>query len=470
LSKARLFFLLLAALLVAAHLCHVAILWAEETLPLAAAQQMHDGKVLYRDIWFDKPPGTPALYRLLGARDGWPLRLAGALYALLACWIVWGFARDLWSEREGFWAAGLLGFFLIFDFPATVIPLASDLMMVAPHLAAVWLAWKRRPFWAGAVAGVAFLISPKGVFVLAVSVVWDPAGALLMSAGFAAVTGVAAGCLLGGGAWSAYWEEVWKWGRVYAGATFVDAPVRNGLVRTLDWMGFHAGIVMAAGYGAREEMPARMPAPRWGWVAWSAISFVGVAAGLRFFPRYYLQILPVLVLLAARGFTQLGRKRALAAALLLLIPAARFGPTYLSALRDHTWRDTAMDRDSRAAAALTRQMAEPSDTLFVWGYRPEIYVYTRLPAATRFLDSQPLTGVPADRHLTESTPVETDGPRERRAELAATRPTFVLDGLGVYNPRLAIANYPDLRPWFGNYREVGRTGQTVIYRRVADSQ
>jgi len=110
-------------------------------------------------------------------------------------------------------------------------------------------------------------------------------------------------------------------------------------------------------------------------------------------------------------------------------------------------------------------MAKPGDTLFVWGYRPEDYVYTRLPAATMYLDAQPLTGVPADRHLTQSAPVETEAPRNRRAELARSAPTFILDGLGLYNPRLAIANYPDLRAWLGNYREAGRTGGTVIYRR-----
>ena len=162
-SKSRLFFLLLFALLVAARLCHVEILWAEETLPLAAAQQMRAGKVLYRDIWFDKPPLAPVLYTRAGRRArGGLLRLAGALYALLCCWIAYGFARDLWGGREGLWAAGLLGFFLIFDFPSSVIPLAADLLMLAPHLAAVWMAWKRRPLWAGALAGVAFAGESQG--------------------------------------------------------------------------------------------------------------------------------------------------------------------------------------------------------------------------------------------------------------------------------------------------------------------
>jgi hypothetical protein len=224
-------------------------------------------------------------------------------------------------------------------------------------------------------------------------------------------------------------------------------------------MGFHAALAVAGVYLlARREGSLR-------WIGWIVISFIGVAAGWRFFPRYYFLLLPVMVLMAARGFTLLGPKRALAAAALLLIPLARFGPPYLTALRGAEWRDTAMDRDSRAAAALTLHVAQPGDTLFVWGYRPEIYVYTELPAATMFLDSQPLTGVPADRHLTQSEPVETEVARARRDALARSQPTFVVDGLSAYNPRLAIANYPELREWFANYVAVARTTQTVIYRR-----
>ena len=46
-------------------------------------------------------------------------------------------------------------------------------------------------------------------------------------------------------------------------------------------------------------------------LVWLAISLAGVAAGMRFFPRYYFQFLPVVVLLAARGFADLeGRRRA----------------------------------------------------------------------------------------------------------------------------------------------------------------
>src|SRR5271165_1150624 len=115
-AKPKFVFALLFIALVAARMCHVHVLWAEETLPLAAAQQMRAGAVLYRDIWFDKPPLAPLLYTAFGD-PAWALRLTGALYAWLCCALAFGFARDLWGEREGLWAAGLLGFFLIFDFP-----------------------------------------------------------------------------------------------------------------------------------------------------------------------------------------------------------------------------------------------------------------------------------------------------------------------------------------------------------------
>jgi len=478
-------------------MCHSGLLWEGDAYPLAGAEQLLHGKALYRDIWFDKPPLLPLAYLLFGALPGWPLRLAGACHSLLACWIAYAFGRELWSEREGRWAAGLLGFSLCFDFPAAAIPVASDLLMLAPHLAAVWLA-SRRPFWSGALAAVAFWINPKGALVAAVCLLWNPAGVAAMAAGFAAVSAAMLVWLASTGALAPYWDQVWRWGRLYAARPFEDAPLRNGVLRTLGWAGFHAAIVMAAAWcwikgglsasqetGNRSRTVAaqnayrsrdRQGAVAWvviiqsrtaRWIAWLVISLAGVAAGMRFFPRYYFLLLPVVVMMAARGFTLLKSRARFAVCLLLLIPVVRFAPAYLAAARGGDWRDTAMDRDSRAAAALVRAMAKPGDTLFVWGYRPEDYVYTCLPAATRFLDAQPLTGVPADRHLTQSTPVETEAPRERRAKLARSAPTFILDGLGLYNPRLTIGNYPDLRAWLGNYREVGRTGGTVIYQREA---
>jgi hypothetical protein len=461
----RLFFLTLFALILAARLCHLDILWAEETLPLAAAGQMaHYGKALYHDIWFDKPPLLAWIYLAWGARDGWLLRLAGALYALLACWIAWRFALDLWGRREALWSASLLAFYLVFDIPSAVTPLAADLLMLAPHLAAVWLAWRGRAFWSGVLAGIAFLVNSKGIFVLAACALWNLRALPWLVAGFAIPNALALVLLWSQGALGAYYEQVWKWGRLYAAASL--SPWTNGLLRTAHWLGFHAAIVIGALWFWWRDPKA----DRARWTAWVVLSLAAVAAGWRFFPRYYFQLLPLAVLAGARGFVLLGRRRAMAVAALLLVPLVRFGPRYALLARDLIagrpphWTDVAMDLDSRRAAQLARQWSAPGDTLFVWGFRPELYVYSGLAAATQYLDCQPLTGVPADRHLTEWQPVDRESARARRADLAHTRPALIMDGLGPFNPHLAIAAYADLRPWLAQYREVARTNLTVIYR------
>jgi hypothetical protein len=459
--KSKPFFVTLFALVAALRLCHVPILWTEENLPMAAAQQMLYGKTLYRDAWFDKPLLIAAFYVPFDARPGWPSRLAGALYVLLVCWIAYRFACNFWSPVEGFWAASLMGFFLIFDLPSAVIPVASDLLMLAPHLAAVWLAWKRKPFWSGALAAVAFWVSPKGLFVAAACAIWNPAGILLLAAGFASVSAAALAWLWAAGALAAYWEQVWRWGLLYAGAPLTAHPIRDGLVRTANWAGFHFALVIAAVVFLWRVRRAQ----KFQWIAWCALCLIGVAAGLRFFPRYYFLLLAPVVMMASRGFASLGTRRALVM-LLLLVPLIRFGPRYARlAAGDMDWTDTLMDRDSRQAAALIQKAASDGDTLFVWGYRPELYIYTRLPAGTRFLDCQPLTGVPADRHLREATPLESGAASARRVELARTSPTFVADGLGAYNPQLEITRYAELHKWFAAYHEVARTAYTVIYKR-----
>ena len=83
-------------------MCHVHILWEGDSYPLAAAQEMLRGHELYLGLWFDKPPLLPVVYLLWGASAGWPLRLADALYALLACWMAYRFARVIALAASGF--------------------------------------------------------------------------------------------------------------------------------------------------------------------------------------------------------------------------------------------------------------------------------------------------------------------------------------------------------------------------------
>jgi len=462
-----LFFSGLFALLLAAHLCHSGVLWAEEDLPLAAALQMGHGSVLYRDIWFDKPPLVPAVYLLWGAGIGPVLRIAGAIYAMIACLLAYAFAAGVWTRREGYWAAALLGFFLTFDTHSAVLPLAADMLLLVPHLAAVLLAVRKQAFWSGVAAGIGFLCNAKGVFVLAACAVFAWPQAIPLLAGFLVPNLAALGWLAGTGSLAPYIAQVWRWPAQYAASPIVADPVWNGLVRTLNWLGFHAILAIGAVF-------FWLRGKAWKYLAWAAIGYAGVALGWRFFPRYFFLLLPALTIAAARGLTLMrGRTAAALALVALAVPLARFGPRYAMLANDllhgrqSAWNDLALDRDSRAASRIALANAPAGASLYVWGYRPEDYVYTGLRPATKFLDSQALTGVPADRHLTQSAVVLTAGTHEARLELARAHPDILIDGLGLYNPALAMDRYPELRPWLMQYREVARTAGSVIYVRAA---
>jgi hypothetical protein len=452
---------LIAVLAAAARLCHVSVLWADDNLPLAAAMEVARGKTLYRDIWFDKPPLVAWLDLLWGARAGVLLRLAGAAYTVACAAAAWKFAQAKWGDREGVLGACFAAFFLTFGVPSAVIPLASDMLLVLPHILAVYFAWRGRAFWSGVAAGIGLLCSSKAVFVLGACALWQWRQMPMLLLGFAAPNAIALGWMMLQGSAAEYYRQVWQWGGMYASDTFIADPLVEGWKRTANWAGFQAALVLGAAVAWARERQWRM------WI-WAALSLAGVILGLRFFPRYYFLLLPPMIIAAARGWSLLvPRNRSLTVAVLLVllaVPLVRFGPAYITLARGGTFSDLSADRDSREAAARLRELSHPGDTLFVWGFRPDIFIDSDLPAGTRFLESQPISGVLADRHLFSNVPSGAAFTPPNRAELLAARPTWVVDGLGPYNPAMALARQPELAAWFGQYAEVTRTGFSILYR------
>jgi len=443
----------LSGVLLASRLAHVNILWADEDYHLAAAFQVLQGKMLYRDLWYDKPPLTALLLTLFGAFAGWPLRLVATALAVGCCVAAYRFATAVWGQREGFAAAGLLAFFQIFYFPNAVLTLEPDTLLVLPHILAVYWAWKRRGLAAGMAAGVGFLLHPKGAFILLACFVFAPGEWLRLGAGFLLPNVVAAGWLVMQGAWPGYVDQVWKWGLLYAGAPPVE-PVIDKWLRLAGWFGFHAALVIGA------VAQWRTGGDRRRWVLWCAVALIAASLGWRFSPRYLNFLLPPLVMCAAAGLGNRSLWSRLGVGLVvvaLVIPAVRFGPRSITLAAEnfagapHSWADVRMDQESRVGAAVIRGIKQPGDTIFVWGYRPDVVVYTRLPVAGRLWDSQPVTGVPADRHLGNATPLDAEEAARNRMELSRMAPTILVDGLSAYNPQLDIRNFSDLAEWFARY-------------------
>ncbi len=259
-------------------------------------------------------------------------------------------------------------------------------------------------------------------------------------------------------------------------------------------------------------------------LAWLAASYAGLAVGGRFFGHYFFQIMPALCLTGAGGIigldrwlrarelragSWLTRRRALAIlALGLAITLARFhGRTVTLAadwLREGkseataSWFHERLNREERLAAAAAREYSGdidllgpeslreagdaaggPEGYLFVWGYRPEVYYWSGLLPASRYLSSQPLTGVPADVHYfggEQRALLDAGLTAEARAELVSDlelhMPKYVIDELGFFNAELSIEDYPELREFMKRYKKLGATGRFLIYRMkdpVADS-
>lgn len=124
------------------------------------------------------------------------------------------------------------------------------------------------------------------------------------------------------------------------------------------------------------------------WVLWQG---VGCFPGLRFFWHYFLLLVPPLALLAAgplesqwrdasRKFRTLAVLGAVLPGLIFLIAGVRRG----SLTEDETVRHV---------AAAIASVTSSSDRVFIWGFMPVAYVAAKRLPATRYLQSDPLSGL-----------------------------------------------------------------------------
>ncbi len=452
-----------SALLVLACLraCFWDVLWSDEDYHLAAAIDILHGKMPYRDFWYDKPPLAALFYLPIAGLPGTLLRLWDAAYILLCCLLGFRLSRSFWGEAEGLWTALLIAFFTTFYLPSAVIPFAPDALLIAPHLAAIYFAQRSRPLAAGLLCGLGFWINVKALFVLAACAVWGVSSLL----GFGGIVLIGATMLATFSAFLGYWEQVWIWGFAYAPGSPVGHPIAIAAERIGHWLGFHLALVLSWLKGIWQQSRIE----RFKLIAWLAFSFAAVCFGNHFAPRYFLQLLPPLAVVGGRGIVlslqQRERFTIAALCLLLLIPFARFAPRYALVAMHAPWSDTALNSDSQQVAARINALKQPGDTLFVWGYRPDMYVYTRLSPSSLIWDSQPLTGVAADRHLSAQSPITSEKTTAHLEAVEASRPTFFVDGLGLLNPKLKPQAFPEMRSLLTHYHEAARTRLSAIYQR-----
>jgi hypothetical protein len=568
-------------------------LYEDDGLWFTVGEEIVRGKALYREIYFDKPPGLALVYALLfwvfGAHVI-AIRLFTIAYSIAISAVLFVFGARLYNERIGWLAAVMFAVF------STTYPhlqsLSTDFLMVMPYTAGAYLLIRSR--WdlcgpnrkrsrsgllalaGGALAGIAFQINPKAIFdivffaaLLIASRRWNATEAepsakahsaeptptendalnkpsdrrlaalhlfALAVAGFTASSLPFMAYIAATRSLSGYWFYVWDWGarygRYYSAGKILESAVSSGANYLTLNDSLLIGLVFVGATVARQMRNRGGPSDQAtgaGFKAvcnfradsalliWFAVSFAGVMVGGRFYAHYFLQTLPSLCLIGARGVTGIlsslstrgtHLRRTVIALLvigfaftlvrfhgrgmLLAIDWARgtssLNANWFHSIRDHeermvaaVVRDLPEGADAadrlgleaiRAGGPRTRQADRPSDYLFVWGYRPEVYFFSGLLPASRFLSTQPLTGVPADIHYFpndyRSLLDQADMALSRAQlvrDLEETQPKYIVDEVGFFNGDLAILKYPELQETMDKYKSIGSTGRFLLYVR-----
>jgi 4-amino-4-deoxy-L-arabinose transferase-like glycosyltransferase len=549
---------------------YIGHLFQDDGLWFTAGEEILRGRMLYSEIYFDKPPAIALLYAVLFKLFGAhiiTIRLFTVFYSLAVSAVLYLFGSRLYDRRTGLLAAACFTVFSTTYTTGHVQGLNTDLLMTLPYTAAAYLfarsasEHQRRKHVSlaligGALAGVAFQINPKGSFgllffaLLLILALKARSSTLRSSDAMFSTLAAAAGFVAGAapfwvyiassGAWSAYKSFVWDWGARYAGYYSASDVGLTAVRQTISYLSLNNTLLFALAFLVwrvfKNKRLARMePAPEAGFEAgsgpsadtaillWLAVSYASMAVGGRFFGHYFFQIIPSLCLIGARGLTGIfetagalggGRKsRLLRAGVLAIIVLGfvftliRFHGRTLVVAFDQArgtksemtagWFHERLKREERMVAAVVRKWpgradaAEqapleafrrdgprgrgpegPQDYLFVWGYRPEIYYWSGLLPASRYLSTQPLTGVAADVHYfggqhgfllgeDETAPARAELVRE----LGEARPEYIIDELGFFNNDLSILSYPELAEFMKDYRRTGVTGRFFVYHR-----
>ena len=214
------------------------------------------------------------------------------------------------------------------------------------------------------------------------------------------------------------------------------------------------------------------------------LSLPAAFLGFRFYPHYFVQVLPPLALAAAPAAAELlGRPRSRPAVLALVhAVAVLFGFTALNAWLYGGEAEVYVEARPvyrQVAARLATDACREGASLFVWGHAPAFYYATGLPPASRFLLVETsLTGyVPGNRASRSSATTATaaSGRVEPRHwdwlmdDLERNRATYVLDTTrsGIHGwESFPVSAYPRLSRYLASgFERVDAVGGVEIWRR-----
>lgn len=489
----------LAVLAVVTHIpSFMRPVWSPDEGYLATqARMLADGGVLYDTVVDRKPPLLPWLYEacfaLFGSTSLWPLRTLAIVAHLATAVLLASIARGRWGNRAGAAAGALYLLVSIGLSPEDTQAATFEVFMLPAMVAAFRYAERRRWLAAGIAVALCSLTKQTGGAVLLPvlwmllqdtrrrGVAWRPA---LFKIGFGFALPIAlVAVILTKPKGFLFWVVTGSGDYASLGGAWLQMTGRalgNSAILLAAGLGFLAplGRRLWLKYRSRPLLPP--PAAtgrRWPiisfaadpaeaheergsttdlWV-WLLSSVIAVSTGFHFFGHYYLQLMPVLVLLGV-GAVSTSAIRWRPVLVYSTVAATAFWGLAMF------WPGQKLTHTTEVATTVAEQTT-PKDTVLVWGMHPELYWLADRRPASRYLTAGFLTnfsGGKDGQQVGEQYSVS-DAWQTFDQELAKGLPEVVVDdsGRAPYQPVL-IPRMESLLET--RYEVVGVNADTVIYR------
>ena len=204
-----------------------------------------------------------------------------------------------------------------------------------------------------------------------------------------------------------------------------------------------------------------------------AASVIGTAAGARFYPHYYIQLIPSFALLAAPFYARLWSGRTPPGHWLLrpIVTYAWLVLTVVGFSISH-WLGLASERATSETGQYLLEHSAPNDRIFVWGQAPRIYLESRRRPACRYVVTFPLTGYVFGWSAKSISGIDTrkwivpGAWTALEEDFAKHPPAYVVDvQVPEKNAHYPVHDFPILAGLLAaRYRPAARTAEGVIYR------
>jgi hypothetical protein len=246
----------------------------------------------------------------------------------------------------------------------------------------------------------------------------------------------------------------------------------KGMLLTLAFIGVCLPLIVGAIMACRDksEIWAAKTAERTALFGLLSASAIGTAAGARFYPHYYIQLIPPLALLAAPYYARLW-SGTIQPPHWLLRPRVTYAWLALTIifLSIKHWTGLAPRRVPSKTGQYLFAHSDPADRIFVWGQSPETYLDAHRRPACRYITTFPLTG------YIFGGPIPGFDTRSRilpgawtilEQDFARHPPTYIVD----VQPDRKSAHYPVkdfpilAKLLAERYEPVAYTAEGVIYR------